>query len=187
MSSSDLIRWGGLAAMVGGLASLLNVLLGFLVPEASTSVVHLLADSFAVVPVLLILVGMVGFHTLQKANYGGMGRGAFYTVVIGLLAQVLGTISHLLSGSEALEWLVFPVGIVLMIVGLMLYGAATLQAKVLPRWCGLGFVVVPPLVLVLEVIWEGYGEVVFGLLWLAVGYALWSRRGTAEGQPSRVR
>ena len=75
----------------------------------------------------------------------------------------------------------------LMIVGMMLYGAATLQARVLPRWCGLGFVVVPPLVLVLEVLLEGYGEVLFGLLWLAVGYALWSRRGTAEGQPSRVR
>jgi hypothetical protein len=187
MSSSDLIRWGGLAAMVGGLAYLLNVLLGLLVPETSTSVVHLLADSFAVVPVLLTLVGMVGLHTLQKANYGGIGRGGFYTVVIGLLAQVLGTISHLLSGSEALEWLVFPVGIILMIVGLMLYGAATLQVRGLPRWCGLGFVVVPPVVIVLEVLREGYGEVVFGLLWLAVGYALWSRRGTAEGQPSRVR
>ena len=186
MSSSDLIRWGGLAAMLGGLASLLNVLLGLLVSETSTSVVHLLADSFAVVPLLLILVGMVGFHTLQKANYGGIGRGGFYTVVLGLRAQVLGTITHL-SGSEALEWLVFPVGIILMIGGLMLYGAATLQARVLPRWCGLGFLVVPPLVLVLEVLLEGYGEVLFGLLWLAVGYALWSRRGTAEGQLSRVR
>jgi hypothetical protein len=186
MSSSDLIRWGGLAAMLGGLAYLVSVLLGFLVSETTTTIVHFLADSFAVVPVLLILVGMVGFHTLQKANYGGMGRGGFYTVLVGLLAQVLGTISHL-SGSEALDWLVFPVGIVLMIAGLVLYGAATLQARVLPRWCGLGFVVVPPLVIVLEVLLEGYGEVVFGLLWLAVGYALWSRRGTAEERPSRVR
>jgi hypothetical protein len=186
MSSSDLIRWGGLAAMLGSLAYLVSVLLGFLVSETTTTIVHFLADSFAVVPVLLILVGMVGFHTLQKANYGGMGRGGFYTVLVGLLAQVLGTISHL-SGSEALDWLVFPVGIVLMIAGLVLYGAATLQARVLPRWCGLGFVVVPPVVIVLEVLLEGYGEVVFGLLWLAVGYALWSRRGTAEERPSRVR
>ena len=163
MSSSDLIRWGGLAAMLGSLAYLVSVLLGFLVSETTTTIVHFLADSFAVVPVLLILVGMVGFHTLQKANYGSMGRGGFYTVLVGLLAQVLGTISHLL-GSEALDWLVFPVGIILMIVGLVLYGAATLQVRVLPRWCGLGFVVVPPLVIVLEVLLEGYGEVVFGLL-----------------------
>ena len=186
MSSSELVRWGGLAAMLGGIAYVVNVLLGFLVPETTISAVHLLADSFAVVPVLLTLVGMVGFHTLQKANYGGIGRGGFYTVVVGLLAQVLGTITHL-SGSEALNWLVFPVGIILMIVGLVLYGVATLQARVLPRWCGLGFIVVPPLVMVLEIALEGYGEILLGLLWLALGYVLWSGRGTTAQQPSRVR
>jgi hypothetical protein len=186
VSSSELVRWGGLAAMLGGIAYVVNVVLGLLVSETTTSVVHLLADSFAVVPVLLTLVGLVGFHTLQKANYGGIGRGGFYTVVVGLLAQVLGTITHL-SGSEALEWLVFPVGIGLMIVGLVLYGVATLQARVLPRWCGLGFIVVPPLVIVLEISLEGYGETLFGLLWLALGYVLWSGRGTTAQQPSRVR
>jgi hypothetical protein len=173
--------------MLGGIAYVVNVLLGLLVSETTTSVVHLLADSFAVVPVLLTLVGMVGFHTLQKANYGGIGRGGFYTVVVGLLAQVLGTITHLLSGSEAPEWLVFPVGIGLMIVGLVLYGVATLQARVLPRWCGMAFIVVPPLVIVLEISLEGYGEILFGLLWLALGYVLWSRRGTTAEQTSRVR
>jgi hypothetical protein len=173
--------------MLGGIAYVVNVLLGLLVSETTPSVVHLLADSFAVVPVLLTLVGMTGFHTLQRANYGGIGRGGFYTVVVGLLAQALGTITHLLSGSEALDWLVFPVGIFLMIVGLMLYGAATLQARVLPRWCGMGFIVVPPLVIVLEISLEGYGEILFGLLWLALGYVLWSGRGTAAEQPSRVR
>jgi hypothetical protein len=187
VSSSELVRWGGLAAMLGGIAYVVNVLLGLLVSETTTSVVHLLADSFAVIPVLLTLVGMVGFHTLQKANYGGIGRSGFYTVVVGLLAQVIGTITHLLSGSEALEWVVFPVGIILMIVGLVLYGVATLQARVLPRWCGLGFIVVPPLVIVLEISLEGYGEILLGLLWLALGYVLWSGRGTTAQQSSRVR
>ena len=32
-----------------------------------------------------------------------------------------------------------------MLVGLVLYGAATLQARVLARWCGVGLIVVPPL------------------------------------------
>jgi hypothetical protein len=172
--------------MLGGIGYVVDVLLGFLVPERTTSVVHLLADSFAVVPVILTLVGMVGFHTLQRANYGGMGRGGFYTVVVGLLAQVLGTITHL-WGSEALDWLVFPVGIILMIVGLVLYGVATLQARMLPRWCGLSFIVVPPLVIVLEISLEGFGEILLGLLWLALGYVLWSGRGTTAQQFSRVR
>jgi hypothetical protein len=188
VSSSALIRWGGLAAMMGGIAYVINVSLGLLVSETTTSAVHLFADSFAVVPVLLTLVGMVGFHTLQKPNYGGIGRGGFYTVVVGFLAQLIGTITHLLSGSEALEWLVFPVGVGLMIVGLMIYGVATLQARMLPRWCGIAFIVVPPLGIMLEISSEGYGEILFGLLWLALGYVLWSGRGTpTEQQPSRVR
>ncbi len=30
------------------------------------------------------------------------------------------------------------------------------------------------------------GTILYGLLWLALGYALWSRRGMAAEQPSRV-
>lgn len=178
MLPSNLIRWGGLAAIAAGIAYVVDALLELLMPSAPSSVVHLLA-------VLLTLVAMVGLHTLQKANYGGIGRGGFYTVVVALLAQALGRIADLL-GNEAFGWLVFPVGIFVMMVGLVLYGAATLQARVLPRWCGLGFIVVPPLVIVLAISFGEYGELVFGLLWLAVGYVLWSRRGTVTEQPSRV-
>ena len=93
----------------------------------------------------------------------------------------MGIITFLL-GSEALEWLVFPVGFVAVPVGLIIYGVATLQAKVLPRWCGLGLIIIPPITVVLG----DYGGIVFGLLWLALGYMLWSWRGTAAEQPSRV-
>jgi hypothetical protein len=137
--------------MAAGVAYVVDVLLALLMPETATSVVHLFVDRFPVLPVLLTLVGMVGLHTLQKANYGGTGRGGFWTVVVGLFAQAVGRIAHV-SGSEALDWLVFPVGIFIMIVGLMLYGAATLQARVLPRWCGIGFIVFPPLTIVLEML-----------------------------------
>ena len=33
-----------------------------------------------IVTVLLVLAGQVGFHTLQKGNYGRVGRAGFYTV-----------------------------------------------------------------------------------------------------------
>ena len=48
-------------------------------------------------------------------------------------------------------------------VGLILYGAATLQAKVLPRWCGIAFIVVLPVTILLG----DYGGMFFGLVWLA--------------------
>ena len=67
-------------------------------------------------------------------------------------------------------------------VGLVLYGAATLQAKVLPRWCGIGFIIVAPLAYILG----SFGNVLFGLIWLALGYALWSQKETSERQSTRV-
>ena len=176
MASSDLIRWGGLAAMLAGVAFILDILFVFTMPEADwTNAVYIVAA-------LLVVVGLLGLHALQKDNYGRIGRGGFWTVIVASLAQVLGLIVFLL-GSEALIWLVFPVGFVAVPVGLILYGVATLQARALPRWCGLGLIIVPPITVVLG----DYGGILFGLLWLALGYVLWSWRGTAPEQPSRVR
>lgn len=177
MSSSDLIKWGGLAAMLAGAAFLLDTLFALTMPEADwTNVAYLVA-------LLLMLVGLLGLHALQKDNYGRIGRGGFWTVVVASLAQVLGVTVFLL-GSEALIFLlVFPGYYVAVPVGLMLYGAATLQARVLPRWCGLGLIIIPPVTVVLG----DYGWILFGLLWLALGYLLWSWSGTAAEQPSRVR
>ena len=91
-------------------------------------------------------------------------------------------------GSEALLWLVAPVGSLVVLVGLVLYGAATLQAMVLPPWCGLALIVVPPIAFYLNSK-VFYGSLaLFGVLWVALGYVLWSRRGvSSEQQPSRVR
>jgi len=161
--------------MLAGLAFILDILFVFTMPRADwTNVVYIVAA-------LLMLVGLVGLHTLQKNNYGRTGRGGFWTVVVASLAQVLGLIVFLL-GSEALLWLVFPVGFVAVPVGLIIYGVATLQARMLPRWCGLGLIIIPPITVVLG----DYGGILFGLLWLALGYVLWSWRGAAAEQPSRV-
>jgi uncharacterized membrane protein YhaH (DUF805 family) len=110
MPSSDLIRWAGLAAMLAGVAFILDILFVLTMPEADwTNAVYIVAA-------LLMVVGLLGLHALQKDNYGRIGRGGFWTVVVASLAQVLGLIVFLL-GSEALIWLVFPVGFVAVPVG----------------------------------------------------------------------
>jgi hypothetical protein len=156
MSSSDLIRWGGIAAMAAGVAWIAAGLLGYVVvdPEESAPV-----NILFIVAVLLVLVGLVGFHAIQGENYGRIGRAGFYTVIVATFAQVLGLVVFL-AGSAALFWLVFPVGALAVLVGFVLYGAATLQARVLPRWCGIAFI--------------------------ALGYVLWSWRGAIADRPSRV-
>ena len=75
-----------------------------------------------------------------------------------------------------------------LMVGLVLYEAATLQAMVLPPWCGLALIVVPPIAFYLNSK-VFYGSLaLFGVLWVALGYVLRSRSATpTEQRPSRVR
>ncbi len=186
MSSSDLIRWGGLAAMVAGVVFIVLML----IPEGPPgSLLYTLNRLVFIVAVLLMLVGLAGFHVLQKGNYGRIGRAGFYTVIAGAPAQLVAQVV-LLSGSTALEFL-NSVGLLVVMVGFVLYGAATLQARVLPRWCGVGFVIGLPVWVVVSMVSEEYGGmlggILFGLLWLALGYVLWSRREASAEQPSRVR
>ena len=140
MSSSDLIRWGGLAAMLSGAAFIVMGLLGLVFPEGPPgSFSDVLGSIVFLVALLLVLVGLAGFHTLQKGNYGRIGRAGFYTVIAGPAVQIVATLVGL-TGSTALEFLDF-IGLIGVLVGFALYGAATLQARVLPRWCGIGFIV----------------------------------------------
>lgn len=189
MSSSDLIRWGGLAAMLSGVAFIVLFLVGLVSTEPLPgSFSDILGSVLFIVALLFLLVGLVGFHTLQKRNYGRIGRAGFYTVIVSSSAQILALVV-LLSGSTALEFLDF-LGLLGVIIGFVLYGAATLQARVLPRWCGVGFIVGLPLWVFLSVVLGEYGvigEMLFGLLWVALGYVLWSQRPEAAEQVSRVR
>jgi hypothetical protein len=128
----------------------------------------------------LTLGGLVGLHALQGANYGRIGRAGLYTAAAGLLVQALAAL-FLLMGSDTwevtLQWLVAPVGSLIVLVGLVLYGAATLQARVLAPWCGLGLIVVPPLAFYMNSK-IFYGSLaLLGVLWVAPGYVHWTRSG----------
>ncbi len=176
--SSSFIRWGGLAAVLGGL---LWVAMGLLAIITGNSEEARYMDALFILTLLLVLGGMVGLHALQKENYGRIGRAGFYLVIAGALAMAV-SLGVLLAGSEALEWLA-ALGSFGLLIGFVLYGAASLQAKVLPRWCGVGLIVGLPATIFLR----DYGLILFGVLWLALGYVLWSRSGAVTEQSSRVR
>ena len=186
MSSSDLIRWGGLAGMLSGMAFIVLMV----IPETPPGSFSYVLGSFVfLAALLLLLVGLAGFHALQKGNYGRIGRAGFYTILVGASAQLVAQIG-LALGSTTLEFLDF-VGLLVVLVGFVLYGAATLQARVLPRWCGIGFIAGLPVWLAVSIVLgDGYGGllggILFGLLWLALGYVLWSRRDIATERPARV-
>lgn len=175
--SSNLIRWGGLAAMLGGVVFVTDTVLTLTVADPSED---RWLDILFVTGILLVVVGLVGFHDLQKESYGYLGRAGFYTTVAASLLQVVGLVGFLL-GSAALEWLIMAGGLG-SLVGFVLYGAAVLRAGVLPRWCGVALIFALPASIPLG----EYASLLFGLVWLALGYTLWAQRDAYAGQPSRL-
>jgi hypothetical protein len=184
MASSDLIRWGGLATMGGGVLFLLYSLLGVATGRGDESSP---LDLLAILGYVLLIVGLVGFHALQQRNYGRIGRAGLYTTIAAFLLWEVLLLAGLLGGGEALpEWLV-TVGVLGTLVGEVLYGAATLQARVLPRWCGILFIILMPGTILFSFLSGDFSSIWVGLVWIALGYGLWSIRGAAVGQPTRVR
>ena len=180
MSSADLVRWGGLAAIGAGVLAIAYGLLGLATGKGDEPGP---LDILVILAQALEVVGLLGFHALQGRNYGRIGRAGLYTTIAALVLFELLLVASLFGGDVGLDWLV-AVGVLGLLVGLVLYGAATLQARVLPRWCGILFIILMPVGILLGDLQPIWG----GLAWLALGYALWSqRRGMAAEQPARVR
>ena len=173
MSYSNLIWWGSIGFVLGGVVWIVS---GFLVvlahPITGPPRIYFL---LFVVALLLTSAGLIGLHALQEGSYGLIGRVGLYTILFAFGAQALGT-AVLLSGSSTLVWLVSPVGLSVKLVGFVLYGVATLQAKVLPRWYGVALIALVPISVVLL----AYANIWTGLILLVLGYALWLRTSTTE-------
>ena len=190
MRPSGIVLWGGIAAMIGGALWVVWGLLSRAIPYAfggpSYGGLLGLSAGLVLLAALLTLGGLVGLDALEAGSYWNLGRVGFYVAGVGLLAQALAAV-FLLFGSEALLWLLTPGGSLAVVVGLALYGFATLRAGVLARWCGWALIAVPPIAWFLNSK-VFYGSIaLFGVLWVALGYVLWSRRGRPSEQPSRVR
>ena len=184
MPASDLIRWGGLAAMGGGVLFIVYSLLGVATGKGDEAGP---LDLVAILAYVLIVVGLVGFHALQQRNYGRIGRAGLYTTIGAIVLWEILLLGGLLGGGEGLEWLV-AVGVLGTLVGEVLYGAATLQARVLPRWCGVLFILLMPVTIFFgSILPSAYSTIWSGLAWLALGYGLWSHSGAAAEQPLRIR
>ena|SRR5215204_1380434 len=180
MAASDLVRWGGLAAMGAGLLAIVYGVLAFAVGKGDEPGP---LDILVILAMILEVVGLVGFHALQGRNYGRIGGAGLYTTFGSIVVFELLLLTSLLGGDVGLDWLV-ALGVLGLLVGLVLYGTATLQARVLPRWCGILFIILLPVGILLGDLQPIWG----GLVWLALGYALWSQSsGAASEQPSRVR
>jgi hypothetical protein len=206
MSSSTLIRWSGLVALVGfPLLAVVSVAFVFAFPEdvvqsvAVTSNTWLVLNVLMLIAYLLCLVGLVGLYARQAEKAGILGLVAFLltflsiaprfawywieTFVFPILAQAA---PHLLDNPEPVPpalnvfGAVDQISVLLLLVGVLLFGVASLRARVLPRWAALLVLVgaVVDLVMTLVGVDFPFGAAVAGpgLAWM--GYAVWAHQQT---------
>ena len=173
MPASSIIRWGAMAFILGGVVWI--ALNAYSLSQGGTPARP--GPGFAAFYVAALLfsnAGLLGFHALQRDAYGRLGRAALYTV---LGSSVLLIVSAFLT----VPVIANMIGLVGALVGFILYGVATLRARVLPVWCGVLFVAFLPVSIALG----EYGNFFTGLAQLVVGYVL-LQRGAATQRSPRV-
>ncbi len=167
MASSGIVRWGAIGFMLGGVIWVVlgPFALGRLPASDPQSRRRRAVRRGA--PALGGGAGRAPCLAERRLRTPGTG---FYLALAAMAARAFGAVVFL-AGSSALEWISFPATLG-MLVGFVLYGVATLRARVLPRWYGVALIVSLPISLPLAV----YGTVLFGLFLVTLGCVLWMRR-----------
>jgi hypothetical protein len=209
MSSSILIRLGGLVAIVGGLAATILGLLYVLQLRGMVldfTAKALLKGGYEGPVSTMLLVGassaIAALHFVQRRRYGRLGALASASAIGGIAMVVIG---YLVSGLDsdtafAVGIPLLTVGVVVGSTGIVLLGIATITARVLPRWCGIALIAgSPPGVAILFMFLAplamvgnlppGSGQIgwaLAGIPWIVVGYAAFLAATRQTRHPSRV-
>lgn len=187
MSWSSAIRWGVPGALLSGMVFIILSLLSLATPEPAAYL-----DVIFGVAWLSTVLPVAALHAVQEGRYGLLGRVGSASIVVGAVATFLGALA-VATRSTSLAWPLFIAGGVFLLAGLVVLGIASLRARVLPRWCGVALILALPLTALAGPLTGGLlqaqtqtnsgdypGVIVMGLLWLGLGYALWSRRAAAQ-------
>ncbi len=200
MSSSDLARWGGLAAMVAGVlllvAELLELLPAFddlLFSELALTGLFAFQNTLYLLGLILLSVGLVGLYARQSETAGPLGLVGFLVALVGTVfftgffwanlfvapALAVGAPEFLDQGGRFPG---FRLSLLIYAVGWLLFGLASLNARVYPR--------AAVIALILGAALDLFGAPLSGLVidaafvWL--GFSLFSGRSSSAEQAPRV-
>ena len=180
MTSSHIGRWGGLAAMVGG--ALWVVVFAIYALRSSGPGLEPPYRGFeglgtpAVISLLLIVVGLVALHTVQRRSYGGLA---------GFVLALVGAAVVVVTGAS---WPVGMAGGLAFMLGSLLVGAAALVTNALTRWGAIALSVGSVVFLLFNTeTAQAWFALPYGVAWILVGYLLWLGGDETAQQPPRVR
>jgi hypothetical protein len=201
MTSSNLMRWSGLAALVGGGLFVVLGVLEFLLlgnqtySEAAATGTWIIVQGAYLVAAMLIGLGLVGLYVRQAQEAGTLGLIAFVVTFIGGMMAAGSIWSEAFFGpwlaKAAPELLdTDPAGIVvagvmlsigLFALGWFLFGLISLRAGVLPRGAAILLMIGAVLFAVAGVLELPFAPVLFGAAVVWLGYGLWSATANEPG------
>jgi hypothetical protein len=195
MASANLIRWGGLAALLAGALFILEAAAGPFIEDFHWAFHALDSPAHA-----FLAVGLVGLYLWQtrQGRFGWLGTVGFILIVAASVVIALGGLAIvyidgvLRANEEALNDIVHPLEIVV-IIGAVLFGMATMRVNVLPRGGALLIIIGALVYFGIKIVGVGpewlisVAVAILGAGWVWLGYALWSESGESVQQPKRVR
>src|SRR5215211_2586588 len=191
MTRTGLIRLGGLATMVGGVAF---VMLGFMIwlctPNCPGSSGYVVLAFFDLL-VFGAMVALASLHTIQRERYGLLGTLAFLVALVGVAMIFVSEFRSLIlalwqgsPGAGGVSWL-FIIGLLVATVGLIAYGVTTITASALPWWCGLAVMAGSAFVGLFLYLFSPVEDSLIGVAWVVVGFGIYRAATHLPERPSR--
>jgi hypothetical protein len=204
LPKESLTRWAGpLLMLVGSLFMAGSV--SQLQPGSHYQFYGLYMLSFmSILPALaLVGIGLAGLYAWLRPQLNRLGQGGLLLAMAGLPVALVGSIGLVLvdpfvtiSLGEAV-WGAFIIGFLAHLVGMFLFGIATLRRSFLPRWNFLPLAIsLMPFSIFLTANYEDTsgplykdfaGILLIGLCWLLMGHALHTEISQEEASGSRDR
>ncbi len=198
MSSSELIRWSGLAAVAGGVSLAIAEVValsffGYDFSRTATTGTYALYSVLIMITGVLLPLGLVGLYVRQSEAAGPLGLGAFVVAFIetvlvagffwssAFVAPILAVEAPQLLDVRSLPG--FFRSFIVFGLGWLLFGVATLRAGIYPRAPAVLLIVGS----VLIVIRLPLTSIVLDAAVAWMGYVLFTGRDIAAGRPRRRR
>ena len=200
MSAANLIRWSGLISILAGVLYAFGAILHPAGEDlaAYTSPNWVIAHQVYWAAAMLMLFGLVGVYARQVEKTGWLGLVGFVLAFIGtayvgsIFLMVSTVVPTVVKEMPALfDQVGTPSTATVLVValgfslGYILFGIATMRAKVLPRWSGLLLILGVSFFMISEAplfdrmfshVIVTVGDILFGFGVAWMGYALWSEK-----------
>lgn len=201
MPYRDLLKLGGVSAVLSALFGVISLVLYLVVvggdrlSEAATSATFFLPSGAQLLAMLLLAVGLVALYARQAEAFGALGLVGFFVALVGtvmvagalwsqvfVVPRLAETAPEVVNSGTGSVLAGFLLSFLLFGLGWVVFGAATLRARVFPRWAVV-LLIIGAVVAILPI---PSRALVLQLAAACLGFTVLAERGAADGRSSRA-